>query len=281
MIGDALHAVALSSLATSDLGRAAGAADVITGLKIDGGRSTQVDQSFGKKLKKVEAIAVRKPTARPRKSALLSPLWFDGAGALHIAGEESVTKVDPTTGEETSSDVASWARTLGWGDGDSHVDVTGGSVRCTPASTVLAFTAKGSASELEIPLFASLVPRPTLKEKCEKGSAKASVLAMDATGALVSFRGESFRLAYGDAGLTATKATFDPSAPATPGTSRSPDGTIAAVALARSVLLLRATGAERWRGADATGLSGCVASNAGDRVACLNGENVVVLGPKK
>ena len=281
VIGDALHAVALSSLASGDLGRAAGAADVITSLKIDGGRSTQLDQSFGKKLKKVEAIAVRKPTARPRKSALLSPLWFDGAGALHIAGEDGVTKVDPTSGDESASDVPGWGRALGWGDGESHVEVTGANVRCAPVASALAFSAKGSASELEVPLFASLVPRATIKEKCEKTSAKLSILAVDAQGALVSFKGEGFRLAYGDAGLTATKASFDASAPATPGTSRSPDGSIGVIALGRSVLLLKSGGAERWRGADASGLRGCVATNAGDRVACLNGENVVVLGPKK
>lgn len=281
VVGDALHAVALSSLASGDLARAAGAFDVITGLKIDGGRSTQLDQSFGKKLKKVEAIAVRKPTARPRKSALLSPLWFDGSGALHIAGEDSVVKVDPASGDESASDVSSWGKNLGWGDGESHVDVTGSSAKCAPVSSSLTFSAKGSASELEVPLLASLVPRATLKEKCEKSPAKLSVLAVDTQGALVSFRGESFKLAYGDAGLTATKAVFDASAPATPGTSRSPDGSVGVIALARSVLVLKSSGAERWRGADATGLRGCVANNAGDRVACLNGENVVVLGPKK
>jgi len=281
VVGDALHAVALSTLASGDLGRAAGAADLIASLKIDGGRSTQLDQSFGKKLKKVEVVAQRKPTARPRKAGLLSPLWFDSTGALLIAGESEVTRVDLASGDETASDVPAWPRALAWGDGEARAEITGSAVRCAPASSALLFSAKGSASELEVPLLASLVPRTTLKDKCEKGAAKMAILAVGAQGAQVAFRGESFKLAYGDAGLTASRAAFEPSVAASPGTSRSPDGTIAVVPLSRSILVLKGATGERWRGSDVTDLRSCVSSNLGDRVACLAGENVVVLGPKK
>ena len=58
------------------------------------------------------------------------------------------------------------------------------------------------------------------------------------------------------------------------------DGKSAVLALPKSLLVHKNGSWERWKSDATAGLTRCVVSNLGDRVACLSTTGVVVLGAK-
>lgn len=283
VVGDAVHAIALASNASGDIPRAVSGAELVSALKFDFGRVPQIDNLYAKKVKKVDAVIARKALARASKGqGMFSPLFFDTTGGLLVASDSEVTRVDVVTGEETVSEVTPWSRTLSWTSGDATVEIASATKQCGPASFHVTAGARGSSSDIELPVLFSLVPTQVMKDKCEKGAAELTPLLLDNDGAIVAVGGEVFRAGYGDKGVSFERAAMPPSTAAAspPGSARSADGKAAVLSFPKSLLVYRETGIERWKGADISNLRRCVINAAGDRVACLSGDTVVLIAPK-
>lgn len=280
VIGDALHAVAIVASNQGDWPRTVAAFESIAGLKQNGGRGKQVEALFSKKVKKLDVVGKR-ATVKPSRAGVLSPFAWDESGALLVVGDEGVTKVDTQTSEETKSDVAAWSLTWGFGSGESAVDVTGLERRCGPAGATLVASARGSRSETALGLLSTRVPPQAQSDKCDKSRPGLVPISGAGDAGWVVVDGETYKLAFGDSGVSATRATFSDSSSAlgARGFSRAP-GQATAIALARSVLVSKDAGWERWVGPETVGLSRCVGRASGDRVACLAGDAVIVLGKK-
>lgn len=280
VIGDALHAVAIVASNQGDWPRAVAAFELIGALKQNGGRGKQVEALFAKKVKKLDVVGKR-ATVKPSRAGVLSPLAWDDGGALLVVGEDGVTKVDVQTSEETKSDVPAWSLAWSFGDGESTVDVTGLERRCGPASASLVASARGSRSDATLGLLATRVPPQALGEKCDKARPGLVPIAGAGDSGWVVVDGETYKLAFGDSGVSATRGAFsDSSGPlGGNGFARAP-GRSTAIALGRSVLVSKDSGWERWVGPDTVGLSRCVGRASGDRVACLSSDAVVVLAKK-
>ncbi|NUP06253.1 MAG: hypothetical protein HOW73_09360 [Polyangiaceae bacterium] len=283
VIGDSIHAIGFAANTGGDIPRAVAASETIAGLKFDFGRVPQVEGLFAKKVKKVDAVIAKRPSARAstKGPGTLSPLMFDGTGGLLVAGDAEVTRVDLATGEETKSDATPWSRTVGWVSGDATIEIASATRQCSPPSVSISAGARGSHSSHEIPVLGSFVPGVVQKDKCDK-KVDLSTILIDNGGAVIAIGGEIFRTGFGDQGVTFERAAMpSPSAPASPpGSARSPDGKTTVLALPKSLLVIKESGIERWKGNDLASLSECVVTSSGDHVACLSGEAVVIVDPK-
>ena len=284
LMGDAIHTIALAASHAGDVPLVLAGAEAVAGLRFDFGRVPQIEGLVAKKVKKVDATVVLRPAAKASTSGpgTLSPLAFDASGGLAIAGDSEVVRVDLATGREDKSDVAPWSRVVSWVDGDATLELTGASRQCSPPSVSIATSARGSATSAEVPVFGSLTPSVVQKDKCEKGAVDLATLGVGERGPVLAVGGELLRASFGDQGVTYERATMPSGAGATTvmGGAVSGDGKSAVLTLPRSLLVHKNGAWERWKSDATAGLTRCVVSNLGDRVACLSTTGVVVLGAK-
>ncbi len=271
-VADAVHAVGLSALAANDPQGAANALDMLARVPASAARRKELEAKLGASAKTVPAAAVQRlVTAVTKKAAPLSPLAWTDAGRLLVETDDGVVEVDASTGAETKSEAIAWPRGIAWRSGDATIEILGAERRCEPPGRVVVATAKGSTITATLPSITALLPGEARRTSCRPGPLPLAPLTVDTQGSSVAVGGEVFRIAYADAGLTATRTTA-PGAdgpPSLPGSARSADGKAAVLMLGDALLILREGAIERWTGPDVGGLSACVVKSTGDRVACL------------
>lgn len=283
-MGDAIHTIALAASHGGDVPLVLAGAEAVLGLRFDFGRVPQIENLVAKKVKKVDATVLLRPSAKASTAGAgtLSPLAFDASGGLLIASDAEVTRVELSTGREEKSELPPWPRTVSWVDGDATIELLGAARQCAPPSVAVSTSARGGATASEVPVFAALTPAAVQKDRCERGAVDLATLGIGERGPVIAIGGELFRASFGDQGVSYERATMAQAAGTSSpsGSARSADGKSAVLALPRSLLVYKDGAWERWKGEAAAGLTRCVITGAGDRVACLSGGGVVVLGPK-
>ena len=283
VVQDALLATGLSYARSGDVGRAAMAWEAL-GAQGAAKRRSTLEAALDKIAKPVEATVSRRVAARPStKKGVLAPFAWTSDAELMVQSD-AVVKVDASEGSESVTDALAWPRGVAWRTGDTSIDVLGASRTCDPVERRVHATAREAKTSALLPSVLDIVPRGTGRSACKPGPLPLAALSVDGDGATVAVGSEVFRLSFDDRGLTATAVTsaLGGTALSPPGAARSADGKALALSLGDGVLVSTASGVERWRGAELSGLGPCVPNAAASRVACLTGnqDGIVIVSKK-
>jgi hypothetical protein len=279
VLSEAAAALALGLLAEGDVPRALLVAERLAELDPKSAASASLEKVLAGSVRSI-APSLRTLAAKPTaKLEAYAPLTFDAEGGLLVIEDGRVVRVDLGTLEERSSEALPWPRALAWGASDATLELAGASRRCSPTAIMLETRARGSSRLAPLPSVSGLLVGLRRGEPCTARALRTTGISVVGTHALVGVEAELYELAWGDSGI-GVKPSLPPSAggpPGMPGSGRSADGRVLALALPRSVLVLTPEGATRWTSEVTRGLEACVPRSDAKKVACIDGSRAVVL----
>jgi len=279
VLSDAAAALGLGLLEAGDLPRAALVAEHLAEIDPKSAASTALAARVEARVKRVTP-SVRVLAAKPSaKLEAYAPLSFDAEGGLLVMEEGRVVRVDLGTLEERPSEALPWPRAFAWGASDATLELAGLSRRCAPLTTVLETRARGGSRLSPVPSTVSLLAGLHKGDGCAERALRPIGMSVEGSKARVALEGELYELVWGDRGIDVRPSLPPPPGgpPGMPGSGRSADGRVLALALPRSVLVLRPEGAMRWASDATRALDACVPRSDAKKLACLDAGRAIVL----